>query len=248
MHILDGYEDSDHPWRPCEPPCSNLRNGWVSGAVARKLSASIISRAMKRTFREIPLFSFDPGYIIHPDAAKAATRCGYMVDASTDDNKPLCENQGPPCIAGCGDPPQWCDPQTYGKGWYKCGHDWDGRFGVQPWHPKDVNQLLNHHADFGATYSGIGNFEGYNEFILESHDIKHFPHDIQAFYIVQCEETEQNLQYRGGTSATCADARDRGVDAYRKFTHSYGIDPIQFPLLLLIPTNWDAPFQIADVQ
>jgi hypothetical protein len=139
--------------------------------------------------------------------------------------------------------------QARGQGgyseWQTCGFEGAKGANIRPFHPNDLNVLLMQHADFGWNYHGMGNYEGYNEVVVASQSLlRNLPRSIEAFFIVDCQKNQPNLDYGGGggLARNCHDAQKYGRKAHRKFLAAYGVDERDFPLLLLRPRQWEAPF------
>lgn len=189
--------------------------------------------------------------------------CGYGGDGSTDDNKPQCDWDGwqspapgaiatADCVPGCGQPPQWC--RVFGgqtDGWQRCGFDGAKGANIQPFKPADLNVLLMQHAQTGRGYRGIGNFEGYNEIVVDAADwVGHLPRSVEAIFIVECKDGDRNLDYGGGggLARSCKDAQEYGRRAHRGYLLQYKLTVEAFPLLRLRPANWEKPFVVDEKQ
>lgn len=193
-----------------------------------KTSGSILFSEAKRTFRSIPLFSYDAGVVLRPELVQLL--CGYGIDGSTDDNKPQCgfrgerlEERDTACVPGCGDPPDWCDPDNhasrYGGNSGGCGFDWE-QSGIRPWRSEDLGELLDTFADTGAEYSGIGDFKGYNEVVISSDPwIDALPNSVEAIFLIDCEPGQKNLAYGGGggLASSCEEAHARGREMHAAY-------------------------------
>ncbi|KAL3920511.1 MAG: hypothetical protein SGPRY_005227, partial [Prymnesium sp.] len=130
LHQLDGLQDPERPWAPCREG----GQGWEGCSSPRvqerrmRVSGSMVHSGLGRSYKAIPLFSFDSGVVLRPETARVY--CAYGIDGGIDDgtNRPkLCAapqiEQGE-CLPGCGEPPDWCDPHHLSRGgWpgYKCG-------------------------------------------------------------------------------------------------------------------------------
>lgn len=220
-----------------------------------RVSGSIVHSGMHQSYSSIPLFSFDSGVILRPSTT--TLYCAYGMDGGIDDgsNRPMiCKdteiNEGS-CLPGCGEPPDWCDPADPGKGgWpgYFCGFMY-GPDGIGAWRPKDLPTLLHHQESMGVDYHGIGNFKGYNEMVIAADGwIANLPESIEAIFITDCSSGQSNLAYNGangGTASSCGAAHEQGRNAHKAFLQEYGLTEDEFPLLILKPDHWDAPFALA---
>ena len=194
----------------------------------------------------IPTFSFDGGVVLAPSKIQAF--CGYGLDGSIDDNKPLtCDSAGGNnCVPGCGEPPQWCsraNPNDESP-WLTCGLGWSSS-GVRPWRQEELGGaggLFDLFETRGAEFTGVGSFSGYNEIVVDTQSwIDNLPHSVEAIFSVECDKGAVNLRY-GGTAATCGEAHDNAVAMHRQFVATYGLNAVEFPLLKLRPTDWEEPF------
>jgi hypothetical protein len=200
---------------------------------------------------KIPTFSLDGGVILNP--AKIHAFCGYGLDGSIDDNKPLsCASTDPStCVPGCGRPPAWCrkdNPHDEGA-WATCGLGWTGK-GVRPWRPEEFGGrggLFDLVAQQGDPFTGVGNYKGYNEVVLDSEAwIEGLPESIEAIFMVDCSSSDPNLLYGGadggGTARSCDEAHRNAIALHRSFLENYHLSAADFPLLKLQPSNWNEPF------
>ena len=256
IHQMDGFEDADKRWSPCSlssdsPNCKSSR----TRDRLQRVSTSMIFAALQDRDRAIPTFSIDGGVVLRP--SKTHVLCGYGTDGSIDDNKPLScasENQHR-CVPGCGAPPDWCkksDPHDEGA-WLTCGLAW-GRNGVRPWKSEDLGGrggLLDHFAQNGARFDGVGSFKGYNEIVVQSEAwIQGLPDSVEALFMTECSPGDRNLVYGPsqdmGTARSCEQAHSKAREMHQRFLQTYGRSASDFPLLVLRTTNWEAPFAQAD--
>lgn len=204
----------------------------------------MIYAGLRQKDRSIPTFSLDGGVVLRP--SKVNLFCAYGIDGSIDDNKPLsCDHvDASKCVPGCGSPPDWCSKaDAHDEGaWLTCGLNW-GRSGVRPWRPEEISGaggLLDHFAREGAPFVGIGNFAGYNEFVVDSNAwISRLPESVEAMFVVDCHENDVNLRYGAadgrGTALDCGEAHRNTREMHRTYLEAYGLDSSQFPLLKLRP-------------
>lgn len=257
IHQLDGLEDAARTFSPCSKQ-SNSQNCHASRTAARseRTSSSMIFAGLGVRNQAIPTFSLDGGVVLRPSETNLL--CAYGVDGSIDDNKPLsCNGHSDPhrCVPGCGQPPDWCSRNNaHDEGaWLTCGMNW-GRGGVRPWRPNEVGGrggLLDHFAREGEPFTGVGNFKGYNEFVVDTSAwIEKLPRSVEAIFILDCNDNDQNLVYGAadgrGTAANCRDAHANAREMHRKYLETYGLTALQFPLLKLQPGNWQTPFSNAE--
>ena len=256
IHQLDGLEDSARMFSPCSAS-SKSSNCHASRTSARlqRTSASMIYSQLRQRDRAIPTFSLDGGVVLRP--SRTNLFCAYGIDGSIDDNKPLSCNSvdAQRCVPGCGTPPDWCSKNNaHDEGaWLTCGLNW-GRGGVRPWRPEEISGrggLLDHFANEGAEFTAVGNFAGYNEFVVDSaHWIEGLPDSVEGIFMLDCNEKDANLHYGAadgrGTAANCHDAQNNAREMHRTYLDAYGLTAQQFPLLKLRPHDWNAPFVNAD--
>jgi hypothetical protein len=252
VHQLDGFEDQAKRWSPC---AEDSRSGNCQGSRTRarrsRVSASMIFAGLQSRDGRIPTFSLDGGVILRPSTIHAF--CGYGIDGSIDDNKPLSCNHIDPstCVPGCGDPPRWCNkanPHDEGA-WLTCGLGW-GSNGVRPWRQQDfggAGGLFDLFEQSGANFEGVGSFSGYNEIVVDADNwIGLLPHSVEGIFMIECDDNDVNLRYGaadgGGTAMNCRDARANAIDLHRKFIQEYELSESDFPLLTLRPGNWEEPF------
>lgn len=253
IHQLDGLEDEARRWSPCSRDSQSANcHGPRTKARRQRVSSSMIYAGLQKRDARIPTFSLDGGVILRPSKTKAF--CGYGIDGSIDDNKPLsCETPMDDwkCVPGCGEPPKWCNinnPHDEGA-WLTCGLGW-GSGGVRPWPPEDFGGeggLLDLFERGGMNFDGVGNFAGYNEIVIDSdHWIDNLPDSIEGFFMVECNDNDANLRYGaadgGGTALNCRDAHQNIIDIHAKFIAEYKLSANEFPLLTLRPDKWDEPF------
>ena len=82
-----------------------------------------------------------------------------------------------------------------------------------------------------------------NEVVVASDPIiEQLPDSIESIFIVDCKPGQENLHYSGRTSASCAEAHRRGKAMHQKYLDTYDLTAAQFPLLILLPDDWDEPF------
>ena len=146
---------------------------------------------------------------------------------STSPNCQVGSDENSDCVPGCGNPPEWCDPnEGLINGWCQCGFAWScGQQNTpRPWRPEDLGVMLERHATFGDQYKGIGTYSGYNEVIVESAAWRaSLPDAVEAFFAVS-----------GGDE-------DFVRGAHQQFAQRYGAG--KAPLVRLDPQRWDQPFQ-----
>ena len=213
----------------------------------------MIFAGLKSRDSSVPTFSLDGGVILRP--SKIHAFCGYGIDGSIDDNKPLSCTRADPaqCMPGCGEPPAWCsksNPHDEGD-WLTCGLGW-GNGGVRPWKQEDfggAGGLFDLFEKSGENFDGVGSFKGYNEIVLDTKVwIDNLPGSVEAIFMVDCQDGQDNLRYGaadgGGTAANCRDAKANAVDLHRKFLSAYKLSEADFPLLKLRPNNWEEPFAV----
>ena len=252
IHQLDGLEDEARTFSPCSSESSSGNcHATRTAARMQRVSASMIFAGLRDRNSAIPTFSLDGGVVLRPSTTRLL--CAYGVDGSIDDNKPLsCRNEK--CVAGCGSPPDWCNrnnPHDEGA-WLTCGLNW-GRNGVRPWRPSDIGGrggLLDHFAREGEPFTGVGNFKGYNEFVVDAQAwVAALPEAVEAMFLIECSDSDENLVYGAadgrGTAANCAQAHDNARAMHRVYLQTYGVSERDFPLLKLRPQQWDEPFVIA---
>ena len=214
----------------------------------------MIFAGLRQKNSAIPTFSLDGGVVLRP--SKANVLCAYGIDGSIDDNKPLsCDGASGACVPGCGQPPDWCSrDNAHDEGaWLTCGLNW-GRGGVRPWPPDEMGGpggLLEHFANEGEPFPGVGNFKGYNEVVVDTRAwIDGLPESVEAMWLLDCNNNDQNLVYGAadgrGTAFNCRDAHANARAMHRSYLDTYGLTAAQFPLLKLRQRNWDAPFALAD--
>ena len=243
LHQFDDWEDPTAPWSPC--PLSG-GTGVCSRADAQtrkdRVSASIIYSGMQRADRPdrnvIPIFSHRGGVILRPEATTLL--CAYGMDAGIDygaDQRvgnPNCHAAaGSACVPGCGNPPEWCDPDVgLINGWCTCGFAWScgNQNSPRPWRPEDLLTMLDKHATLGDTFKGISTFSGYNEIIVQSAAwIANLPRSIEAFVVVAgCSGDEEAFVRR----------------AHRDFAARFGASAA--PLVRLRPEQWEHPFVLEE--
>ena len=211
----------------------------------------MIFAALQNRNARIPTFSLDGGVVLRP--SKVHVFCGYGVDGSIDDNKPLsCGSvDAKACVPGCGEPPDWCNKaNVHDEGaWATCGLSWT-RSGVRPWKAKDFGGqggLLDLYAQYGEPFTAVGNFKGYNEIVVDAkHWIDGLPGSVEALFMLDCGDGDTNLRYGaadgGGTALDCRDAHERIIAVHRSFLQTYKLGADTFPLLKLRPDNWMEPF------
>ncbi|KAL1512048.1 hypothetical protein AB1Y20_005322 [Prymnesium parvum] len=257
LHQLDGFQNPQMPWAPCD---ERRGGGWAGCDNPRvqerrlRLSGSMLHAVLQKTYRSIPFFSYDSGVVLRPESAHVY--CAYGMDGGIDDglNRPkLCAQSAidaGDCLPGCGEPPAWCDPSDLGRGgWpgYMCGFMY-GPQGIGAWRPSDVPALLQAQADMGREYQGIGSFKGYNEFVIASDKwLEGLPRSVEAIFLVDCTPGQTNLQYdgaNGGTAESCEDAHQQGRAMHRGYLEAYGLTADEFPLLMFRQSNWEAPFAL----
>mmetsp|Transcript_76562 Transcript_76562/g.127635 ORF Transcript_76562/g.127635 Transcript_76562/m.127635 type:complete len:337 (-) Transcript_76562:148-1158(-) len=251
IHQFDGTEDPEMPWRPC--PRHDVK-GPLFGPCAQpgaqlhrdQFSASVIFADLFRPSREdrksIPLFSFDGGFVLRPSLIKLL--CAFARDAGSGWNGVgACHAAyGSACVPGCGNPPRWCGAlhQQEANGHRCCAY---GKCPgpPYPWRPEELVGMLKQHAELGETFKGIGTYTGYNEVILESDNfVDHLPYSVEAIFITDCLEGQQNSRMSFSTS--CAGAHAHARSLHHNFTQEYGLDEETFPLLRLSPISWKEPF------
>jgi len=254
IHQLDGFQDAARPWAPCSAKSAspNCHGGRTSARIHRT-SCSVIYKGLRQKDSSVPTFSFDAGIVLRPSTANVL--CGYGNDGSIDDNRPLTCSGGYPyqessCVPGCGSPPYFCNPANpHDEGsWNTCGVSW-GAHGIRPWRGKDLPGLLDVFAKNGEPFTGVGNFKGYNEIVVDTVPwLENLPHSVEGIFMVDCGNTNQaNLRYSAadgmGTAASCADGQEAARKMHAAFLRAYpDIDPASFPLLKLRPQQWEEPF------
>ena len=255
IHQLDGFEDENRKWSPCSTESkSGNCHATRTQARSQRVSASMIFAGLQGRDATIPTFSLDGGVVLRP--SKVHAFCGYGVDGSIDDNKPLsCESvNSQRCVPGCGEPPDWCDrdnPHDEGA-WATCGISWT-RSGVRPWHPKDFGGrggLLDLYETGGEPFTSVGNFKGYNEIVVDSkHWIEGLPGAVEAIFMIDCGDGDENLRYGAadgaGTAVNCRAAHENIIAVHRTFLQTYKLDARDFPMLKLRPYDWHEPFVVA---
>ena len=154
--------------------------------------------------------------MLHP--SYVTLECAYGIDGAT-------YHLDDPAHPGCTQ--TFCDSADW-----KCGFS---GYPPQAWAPADLKVLLDAHADHGARYHKPGFHSGYNELILNSPKInEHLPHSIMGFFFIKGQSTITNdLGY-----GIVIDM----VQTHQAFLRSFEVSKEQVPLLVLDPSNWDAPF------
>ena len=219
-----------------------------------RLSGSLVHSGLQRTYASIPIFSYDAAVVLRPSTAHVY--CAYGMDGSIDDGKnrpwacPHEEVKQESCVPGCGEPPVWCNPRDPFDSWegYVCGFDWDGD-GLRSWRPSDLGKMLHLQESRGSSYTGVGNYKGYNEVVIATDAwLKHLPESIEAIFIIDCEPDVPNLHYvltdHQGTAANCEEGQDAGRRMHAAYLKTYGVSREKFPLLLLRTDNWASPFAV----
>lgn len=238
------------PWSPC--PAADDRAPedrvypsycWHSETIQQRVSASIIGARMADGMdmsrpKEIPLFSWDGGVILRPEAVKL--KCMYGFDGSAD------YYTNP-----CGDPPMWCkrgDEQNGGClcGFYQCGRN------VQPWHPEDLDIALRVHAEqWYNNYRGFGTYSGYNEAVVDPGAwIANLPKSIEAiFYVEPTAAACSNKPVSHGQSKSCEEAERTARRVHEQILRHYDFEGSNAaaapPLVVLDQSNWLNPFRDA---
>ena len=254
IHQLDGFQDAELPWAPCSGSSrSHNCQGTRTSSRRHRVSCSVIFAGLHRKDASIPTFSVDAGVVLRPSMANVL--CGYGNDGSIDDNRPLMCEGGYPysesrCVPGCGSPPAFCDPRNpHDEGsWTTCGVSW-GAKGIRPWRGVDLPGLLDVFASKGEPFTGVGNFKGYNEIVVDPVPwLEHLPHSVEAIFMVDCTAGSAQLHYGAAdgmaTAMDCAEAQAAARTMHAAFLRTYPeVDPATFPLLKLRTNSWDEPFE-----
>ncbi len=260
MHSFDGWEDPSAPWSPCPEKGGAGVCGRAEIQPRRdRVSASIIYQGMHRPDRPdrsvIPVFSFDGGVILRPD--RTTILCAYGNDGAIDYGGKNCRITGatrsPSCVPGCGDPPNWCDPnEGLIDGWCNCGFEWCGSVRPRPWHPKDLPKLIEKHAFLGSKYTGMGTYTGYNEVVIDSSSwVETLPGIIEAFfYFDGCAPGQANtplssqLPRDGSRPKDCVGAASFVRTKHQDFLKRFNLAAHDVPLLRFRQTDWTTPFSV----
>lgn len=123
-----------------------------------------------------------------------------------------------------------------------------GQSGIRPWRGRDLPGLLDVFARNGDAFTGVGNFKGYNEIVVDTQPwLTNLPDSVEAIFMVDCGNAGSNLRYSAadgmGTAANCAEAQAAARAMHASFLRAYPqIEAASFPLLKLRPDQWNAPF------
>ena len=135
------------PWLNCSQPIC------TSGGFPF-LSASIIASAYGVVYQWGAPPEGVEGVVLSP---ATNISCSYSFDGGTMDNKKMCITPGSrsrTCVAGCGDPPQWCSKR------HRCDM-------MRPWRPTHLQQMLMWHAYF---FSSNSSPRSHNEVVVPDFD------------------------------------------------------------------------------
>jgi len=261
MHSFDGWEDPDAPWSPCPEMGGSGVCGRPEMLPRRdRVSASIAYAGMHRADRPdrtvIPVYSFDGGVILRPDRLRLL--CAYGNDGAIDYGGKNCRVTGPTassrCVPGCGDPPDWCDPNGgLIGGWCQCGFGWCGGQKLRPWRPQDLRKLIEKHATIGSAYTGMGTYTGYNEVVIDSSRwVETLPGAIEAFYYFDGCSGQANTKLSsqlppdGAGPKSCEGASEFARTKHADFLRRFHLTERDVPLLRFRQAEWSTPFATLD--
>ena len=211
------------------------------------MSASLIFAGLQSTFTTIPLFSYDAGVILRPDAVRPW--CLFGADAATDQvyhHGGGCHRErSTTCILGCGEPESFCNvwDLSDAPAGRVCGFDYLGNWnaGLRPYRTEDAAQVLAYQSTRGPA---VG-WTGYNEVAINPWG----DDAIDAFFVVDCQPDEANHWLLPAIlnrmhASNCAEAHENGRAAHAAFLRDHGVTAAEMPLLMLRRGDWYQPFAL----
>ena len=261
VHQWNGWSSPQELWARCpDPPADGAQAVCTQDSpeeIAKRrerISATVLFKGLRDRVspKQLPLFTFENGVVLRTAPgphSKSYNKvlCAYGADAGTDYSSSNHEGRCYPtgengCVPGCGQPPEFCNASDPMTGSCRCGFDWcDGR--PQPWSPNDLGALLEAQEVSGGKYAGLGSFTGYNEVIVDAaFKDDHLPYSIEAFFYVEGCNGQEVLGRK------CS-GRDAAAEAQAALLAKFAPPEAEAaPLLRLRPTNWDAPFEVDEMQ
>ena len=225
LHQWDGLEAHDvgKPWQMCIVNCM-CQGSFIMGRVSAMAVYRDLNRRQDRVAIPLP-FGNRGGLILHP--SYVTSDCSYGIDGAT-------YHLDNPDHPGCTD--TFCDAESRFD--YEHNAHFFCSFGggyVEAWGPQDLKIMLETHATHGAPYRSPGFHSGYNEIIINSPKLnEQLPQAIMGFFFPKGQSpVTSDLGY-----GIMIDV----VKVHAAFLEEYGLTDEQVPLLVLDPSNWEAPF------
>ena len=225
VHQFDKLEMKGSPWKSCNTHCDNeLAGRSLTGRISCMIMYGRMHNRKDRV--AVPLVSNDGGIIARPGRGVNIS-CLFGIDGAS------VGLSGGPNGAGC--PDNWCNPSGVREPNGYCGF-----WGAPPdhaWSPKNLDKLLELHAQHGVPYHAPGYHSGYNEAIVDGWNWNaNMPNTIEAFFELEGRGVSQEGDGGRGQASYARDAHSR-------FLLEYGLTDYEVPLLKFDPSRWDKPFR-----
>ena len=228
VHQFDGNENPNMAWERCPPICNG---GACPCATTRdRISASVIyfsGPAIERgSFIQLERLDVG-GFVLYPDHMAADPFCSYISSAVRNSLDKQCSPLGKSanCTPGCVDENEgntidnfWCDAETPETDAF-C----DGR----PYAANQLEKMLRYHRSSGL--------EGANQVVLDGESMAlNLPGTIHAFFYPESD-----------FCPLYSECQNQVRRAHNDFLEFYKKSEAEVPLLRVVPTDWDHPFQQA---